>query len=115
MVATGEAARAVLAGEPWHVTGAVALRQAEQVREAHYEEDVWTDEVMSIVASMDGPGAVITIPSILDRMEVPRALQHTATNKRIANILKTNGYESAMRRCDNKRFQRYWKRILPTA
>ena len=112
----GEATRAVLAGEPWHVTGALALRQAEQVREAHYDEDLWTDEVMGIVASMDEAGSTVTIPDILDRMDIPRAQQNTATQRRVANILKTNGYESVRRRAGgNNRFQRYWKKILPTA
>ncbi len=106
----GEAARAVLAGEPWHVTGAAALRQAEQVREAHYDADLWTEEVMGIVARMETERSAVTIPDLLDRMEIPRAQQNTATQRRIANILKTNGYESTMRRIGNDRKQRCWKR-----
>jgi len=97
------------------VTGAAALRQADQVREAHYDADLWTDEVMAIVTSMDTAGSIVTIPDILDRMDIPRAQQNTATQRRVANILKTNGYESAMRRAGgNNRFQRYWRKILST-
>ncbi len=110
------AARAVLAGEPWHVTGAAALRQADKVREAHYDEDLWTDEAMGIVASMDEGGSTVTIPDILDRMDIPRAQQTTATQRRVANILKTNGYECARRRAGgNNQFQRYWRKILSIA
>ena len=108
----GEATRAVLAGEPWHVTGAVALRQAETVREAHYDEDLWTDEVMGIVASMTEAGSMVTIPDILDRMEIPRAQQNAGTQRRIANILKTNGYEEARKWTEGKtRNLRIWKKF----
>lgn len=107
----GEAARAVLAGEPWHVTGAAALSQAEQVRNGHYDEDVWTDEVLNFACNMEDAGSVLTIPDILDRMDIPRTQQNTATQRRVANILKTNGYEPAMRRIGNHdRKQRYWKK-----
>jgi predicted P-loop ATPase len=109
----GEAALAVLAGEPWHVTGAAALRQAEQIRESHFEEDVWTDEVMTIVASMDVPGAAITIPDILDRMVIPRSQQNTATQRRLAGILRVNGYEEARKWTDGKKRRlRIWKQAL---
>jgi len=105
------AARAVLAGEPWHVTGAAALRQADKVREAHYDEDLWTDEAMGIVASMDEGGSTVTIPDILDRMDIPRAQQTTATQRRVANILKTNGYKEARKWVDGKtRYLRIWKK-----
>lgn len=111
----GEAARAVLAGEPWYVTGAAALNQADRIRESHFEEDVWTDEVMAIVASMDGPGAAITIPDLLDRMAIPRAQQNTATQRRVAGILRTNGYEEARKWLDGKKRRlRIWKQALHT-
>ena len=111
----GEAARAVMAGESWHVTGAAALNQADRVREAHFEEDVWTDEVMAIVASMDGPGAAITIPDLLDRMAIPRAQQNTATQRRVAGILRVNGYEEARKWTEGrKRCLRIWRSGLHT-
>lgn len=49
----GEAAQRVLQGEPWHVTAEKALEQADRVREAHFEEDVWTDPVMKIVDDIE--------------------------------------------------------------
>lgn len=107
----GEAAHAVLAGEPWHVTGKAALAQAEQVREAHYDEDVWTDEVMSIVTDIGGPGMTITIPDILDRMAISRAQQNTGTQRRLAAILKMNGYEEARKWTEGKKRRlRLWKK-----
>jgi len=97
------------------VTGAAALNQAEQVRNGHYDEDVWTDEVLNFASSMEDGGSILTIPDILDRMDIPRTQQNTATQRRVANILKTNGYEPAMRRAGgNNRFQRFWRKILLT-
>lgn len=111
----GEAARAVLAGEPWHVTGVAALRQAEQVRGEHYDADLWTDEVLTIADSIADAGSTVTIPDILDRMEIPRAQQNTGTLRRIAAILKTNDWEAAMKRVSGKdRKLRYWKKISTT-
>lgn len=109
----GEAARAVMAGEPWHVTGKMALSQAERVREAHYDEDVWTDEVMSIVGMMDEARSTVTIPDILDRMEIARPQQNKGTQRRLAAILKVNGYEESRKWTEGKkRYLRIWRKSL---
>ncbi|HRX59893.1 MAG TPA: VapE family protein [Candidatus Competibacter sp.] len=111
----GEAARAVLAGEPWHVTGKAALTEAERVREAHYDEDVWTDEVLTIVGLMDGAESTVTIPDILDRMDIPRAQQNAGTQRRLAAILKVNGYEESRKWTEGKKRRlRLWKKISTT-
>ena len=107
----GEAARAVLDGEPWHVTGKAALTQAERVREAHYDEDVWTDEVLTIVGLMSEVGSTITIPGILERMAIARAQQNAGTQRRLAAILKVNGYEESRKWTEGrKRCLRIWKK-----
>ncbi len=107
----GEAAYRVLNGEPWHVTAEKALEQANQVRSAHFDEDVWTDTVMRMVADMNATGSTITTAEILDRMQIPRVQQTSGTQRRIASILKTNDYEEARRWLDRKMgtSQRYWK------
>ena len=107
----GEAARAVLAGEPWHVTGAAALNQAEQVRKDHYDEDVWTDDVLRIAAGLNPE--FFTISEILDALLIPRAQQNKLAQIRVAGILRVNGYEQCSKRMgkgDEKR--RGWKRNL---
>ncbi|RUQ33337.1 MAG: hypothetical protein EKK71_16625, partial [Candidatus Competibacteraceae bacterium] len=43
----GEAARRVLAGESWYVSDATAIAQAENVRAAHFQDDVWTEAALN--------------------------------------------------------------------
>ncbi|HRD48711.1 MAG TPA: VapE family protein, partial [Candidatus Contendobacter sp.] len=107
----GEAARRVIDGEPWHVTAENALAQAERVREAHYDEDVWTDPVLRIVENMNAAGTLVTTAEILDGLQIPRVQQTPGTQRRVASILKTSGYEEARRWLDKNRTvkQRYWK------
>ena len=109
----GEAARRVMNGEPWHVTAETALAQAEQVRAAHYDEDVWTDPVLRIVENMTAAGQFVTTSEILDGLQIPRVQQTPGTQRRVASILKTNGYEEARRWLDKDRTakQRYWKSL----
>ncbi len=98
----GEAARRVLQGEPWFVSNDTALAQAENVRAAHFDEDVWTDEVMRIVNDIESKfidpltqDNAITSARILDELKLPRH-QHTPLNqRRVAGILKMHGYMEA--------------------
>jgi len=107
---TGEAARRVLNGEAWHVTAEVALRQAEQVRAVHYDQDPWTDKVLQLADSMEARGDYITTAELLEALLIPRVQQNAATQRRIASILRASGYEEARRWLDKKanRSQRYW-------
>ncbi len=109
----GEAAQRVMNGEAWHVTAEKALEQAERVREAHYEEDVWTDPVMRIVDSMESSGEAVTIPAILDALNIPRMQQSPFAKQRVAGILKVNGYEEARKWLDRKanRYLRFWRKL----
>ncbi len=109
----GEATRRVLNGEPWHVTAEKALEQAERVREAHFEEDVWTDAALAIVDSLESNGEPVTIPAILDALNIPRMQQSPYAKQRVAGILKVNGYEEARKWIDRKanRNLRYWKKL----
>ena len=111
----GEAAWRVLNEQAaWHVTAEQALEQADRVREAHFEEDVWTDPVMRIVDGMESTGEFITIPAILDGMNIPRMQQSPNAKQRVAGVLKTHGYEEARKWIDKKanRSQRYWKKVF---
>ncbi len=90
-----------------------ALTQAERVREAHYDEDVWTDEVLTIVGLMSEAGSTITIAGILERMDIARAQQNAGTQRRLAAILKVNGYEESRKWTEGKkRNLRIWKKAL---
>ena len=93
------------------MTGAAALRQAEQVRKDHYDEDVWTDDVLRIAAGLNPE--FFTISEILDALLIPRAQQNKLAQIRVAGILRVNGYEQCSKRMgkgDQKR--RGWKRNL---
>lgn len=48
----GEAARRVLDGEPWYVNDQTALVQAEAVRAAHFQDDVWTEAALNAAAQL---------------------------------------------------------------
>ncbi len=43
----GEASRRVIAGEQWFVDDKTALAQAEAVRAAHFQDDVWTEAALN--------------------------------------------------------------------
>ena len=113
----GEAAQRVLNGEPWHVLAAKALEQAEQVRAAHYDDDPWTEKVLQLAEDLDARGAFITTAELMDSLQIPRVQQTTGTQRRIAGIMKMNGYEEARRWADKERTrkQRFWKKTLPYA
>ncbi|HOW76627.1 MAG TPA: VapE family protein [Candidatus Competibacteraceae bacterium] len=112
----GEAAQGVIQGHAWHVTAEKALEQAERVREAHFEEDVWTDAALAIVDSLESNGEPVTIPAILDALNIPRMQQSPYAKQRVAGILKVNGYEEARKWLDRKanRYLRFWRK-LPNA
>lgn len=109
----GEAAQRVMDGEAWHVTAEKALEQAERVREAHYEEDVWTDAALAIVDSLESNGDPVTIPAILDALNIPRMQQSPFAKQRVAGILKVSGYEEARKWLDRKagRRLRFWRKL----
>ena len=109
----GEAAQGVIQGHAWHVTAEKALEQAERVREAHFEEDVWTDAALAIVDSLESNGEPVTIPAILDALNIPRMQQSPYAKQRVAGILKVNGYEEARKWLDRKagRRLRFWRKL----
>lgn len=107
----GEAARRVIDGDPWHVMAAKALEQAEHVRAAHYDEDPWTDKVLQLAEDLAARGDTLTTAELLEGLQIPRVQQTPGTQRRIAGILKVNGYEEARRWLDGRaRKQRYWKK-----
>ena len=112
----GEAARRVLNGESWFVSNEKALAQAEQVREAHFDQDVWTDSVMRLVDAAEANGIRITTPEVLDGLSIPRHQQSPAAQRRVAGILKVHGYEEARGWLDKKRGRRirFWKKSTHT-
>ena len=112
----GEAARRVLSGESWFVSNKDALAQAEQVREAHYDQDVWTDAVMRFVDAAEANGVTITSAEVLDALNIPRHQQSTANQRRVAGILKVHGYEEARQWVDKGKTRRIriWKKSTHT-
>ncbi len=111
----GEAAHRVLQGEPWHVSSAAALAQAELVRAAHYDADPWTEKVLELADAMCDRGETVTTARLLDELCISRAQQNGASQKRIAGIMRTNGYEDARTwTADRTRCLRCWKKIAYT-
>lgn len=107
----GEAARRVIDGEPWHVMAAKALEQAEHVRAAHYDEDPWTDKVLQLAEDLAARGDTLTIAELLEGLQIPRMHQTPGAQRRIAGILRVNGYEEARCWLDGRaRKQRYWRK-----
>ena len=107
----GEAARRVMAGEAWFVNDREALRQAEAVRAAHFQDDVWTEAALEsayrILAGMAdynepvNPVDYVTVPGILTAMGV-RIEQHSIPNQtRIGGILRVAGWKDKKKRVGN--------------
>ena len=92
----GEAAARVLRGEAWHVTHLPALTQADRVREAHFDEDIWTSSVKKAVADLMSdsstlPGAnssYVTIPDILNTIGVRIEQQTKVAKNRVGGVLR---------------------------
>ena len=97
----GEAARRVLKGEAWHVTHTAALAQAESVRAAHFEDDVWTAPALAAVDRLGGD--YVTVGEILSAMNIRLEQQTMTAQKRIGGILRTNGYQDQRRRVNGRR------------
>ncbi len=87
----GEAARRVIEGEPWYVTDAVALTQADEIREDNSERDVWE---AAVLAAMD---LLLpherTIAKVLDHIGVKVERQDRQAQNRVSGILRSNGWE----------------------
>ena len=63
---------------------------------------------------MESTGEAITIPAILDGMNIPRVQQSPNAKQRVAGILKMHSYEEARKWIDKKanRSQRYWRKVF---
>ena len=104
----GEAARRVLKGEAWHVTHTAALAQAEGVRAAHFEDDVWTAPALAAVDRLGGD--YVTVGEILSAMNIRLEQQTMTAQKRIGGILRTNGYQDKRKKI-NGRLVWVWTRV----
>ena len=104
----GEAAHRVLKGEAWHVTHTAALAQAEGVRAAHFEDDVWTAPALAAADRLGGD--YITIAEILNTMGIRLEQQTRPAQTRIGAILRTNGWLDTRRRVNGRRTY-VWERV----
>ena len=104
----GEAARRVMNGEQWHVTHTAALAQAEGVRAAHFEDDVWTTPALAAADRLGGD--YVTVAEILNTMGVRLEQQTMPAQKRIGGILRTNGWRDKRKRIGG-RLVWVWERI----
>ena len=118
----GEAANRVLAGERWHVTNEAALTQAENVRAAHFDEDIWTVRIKNAVADLMNPGstlagantAYVTIPAILDVMEIRLEQQNKVAKNRVGSVLRQMKFtEHRNRMANGDRFRAWYPPFCP--
>ncbi len=87
----GEAAARVLAGEPWHVSNAVAIQQAESIREDCADSDVWEPAILHAAARLHDRDR--TIGTILSDIGMATERQDRRAQTRVSNILRANGYQ----------------------
>lgn len=87
----GEAASRVLAGEPWHVTDAAALREAEAIREDHSDRDVWESAIMDAITLLAPSDR--TIAEILRKIGVETSRQDRQATNRVSAVLRENGWK----------------------
>ena len=119
----GEAAARVLKGERWHVTHKAALEQAENVRAAHFDEDVWTSRVKNAVADLMNPGSTldgahpdyVTIPDILNVIGVRVEQQTKVAGNRVGSVLRMMKFTMHRNRKPNgDRFYAWYPPVCPT-
>ena len=121
----GEAARRVLDGEQWYVNDRTALIQAEAVRAAHFQDDVWTEAALNAAHLLLSPGCTlegaypdfVTVSAILSAMGV-RIEQQTIPNQtRIGGILRVAGWKDKKtrigKRADNKTVWAWFPPVVP--
>lgn len=111
----GEAVHRVKSGEIWYVTAESALKQAEAIRAAHFDEDPWTDDVLRIADSFSSDLAVmegtLTTTAILDGLQIPKLHQTPGAQRRIAGILRHAGHtEARMKYGKPPKWKRYWRK-----
>ena len=121
----GEAARRVILGEQWYVNDRTALAQAEAVRAAHFQDDVWTEAALNAAHLLLAPGCTldgaypdfVTVSAILSAMGV-RIEQHSMANQtRIGGILRVAGWTDRKarigKRSDNKTVWAWFPPVVP--
>jgi len=84
----GEACKRFKAGEAWHVADALALEQAETVRDQHREIDPMESKVLERVETPNSTTEAI----IFDCFQVPPSMMTPAMKFRTQKILRANGW-----------------------
>lgn len=87
----GEAASRVIDGEPWYVSDAVALAQAEEIREDNSDRDVWEAAVLTAMDILHPHER--TIAKVLDHIGVKVDRQDRQATNRVSGILRANGWK----------------------
>ena len=95
----GEAASRVLAGEAWHVTDSVALKQADEIREDNSDRDVWEAAVIAAMEILLPHER--TIAKVLDFIGVKVDRQDRQATNRVSTILRMNGWKRKRARISN--------------
>jgi len=121
----GEATRRVMDGERWFVSDQEALTQANEVRAAHFQDDVWTDAVLNAAntlldpcCALDGANReFVTVAAIMGAMGI-RIEQQTIPNQmRIGGILRVAGWRDKKKRVgdrkDNKTVWAWYPPAVP--
>lgn len=105
----GEAAHKAMAGEPWFVSDKTALQQADAVRRAHYDDDPLTDAILAAAKNRFEP---ITIAGLMSAIGLRVDQQTMASQKRIAGILRINGYRDVRKKINGSRAS-VWEPVPP--
>ena len=121
----GEATRRVMDGERWFVSDQEALTQANEVRAAHFQDDVWTEAVLSAANTLLAQGCTldgahsefVTVADIMGAMGI-RIEQQTIPNQmRIGGILRVAGWRDKKKRVgdrkDNKTVWAWYPPAVP--
>lgn len=113
----GEAARRVLDGEQWYVNDQTALVQAEAVRAAHFQDDVWTEAALTAAARLLNSADYVTVAGVLTEMGVRVEQQTVASQTRIGGILRVAGWKDKKTRIghwkDNKTVWAWFPPTVP--
>lgn len=119
----GEAARRVLDGEKWFVDDRTALTQAEAVRAAHFQDDVWTEAALNAAHLLLSPNCTlegansefVTVAAILNTMGVRIEQQTVTAQTRIGGILRVAGWRDRKKRVGDWRANKtVWAWYPPT-
>ncbi len=94
-----EAVHRFKAGEPWHLTDANLIREAQAAQEERYQSDAWEGAVLAHLESLPLTSRVTSVREILEGpLGIDLGRHGQVEQNRVAAVLRRHGWEKKQRR-----------------